>query len=232
MKKHSHIYFDLDHTLWDTDKNAEESLQEIFHELKLQEKGISAFDDFHTRYRNHNERLWGLYAENKVGKEAVRVHRFLHTLQEFDIHDQEVAHSIADRFMERTPYKKHLIEGAIGLLEQLHEKFHLSIITNGFKDAQYIKLKSSGLEKYFKDIFISEEVGIHKPDPKIFHHAMKSSSAGSASCCMMVGDSYQTDVFGALQSGLTPVHFNPGNEIVSDAPVITIRKLNEIIDHL
>ncbi len=232
MKKYSHIFFDLDHTLWDTDRNAEESLEEIYHELKLQDKGIGAFEDFHERYRSHNERLWGLYAENKVGKEAVRVHRFLHTLQEFDVHDHEVAHSIADRFLERTPFKKHLIEGALNLLEQLQGDFHLSIITNGFKDAQYTKMKVSGLDKYFKNIFISEEVGVHKPDPKIFHHAMKASGAGSAETCMMIGDSFQTDVFGALQSGITPVHFNPGKQTVSEAPVITIRKLSEIRDHI
>ena len=77
MKKHSHIFFDLDHTLWDTDRNAEESLREIFIDQQLKEKGIPDFEQFHICYKNHNERLWGLYAENKVGKDAVRVHRFL-----------------------------------------------------------------------------------------------------------------------------------------------------------
>ncbi|MBK9400998.1 MAG: noncanonical pyrimidine nucleotidase, YjjG family [Bacteroidetes bacterium] len=232
MKKHSHIFFDLDHTLWDTDRNAEESLREIFIDQQLKEKGIPDFEQFHICYKNHNERLWGLYAENKVGKDAVRVHRFLNTLQDFQIHDPNIAHQIADHFVERTPNRKHLIPGALELLDQLHGNYHLSIITNGFKEAQHIKLKASGLDKYFDTVFISEEVGVHKPDPKIFNHAVKQAGAVHVSDCMMIGDTYQTDVFGALNAGMTAVHFAPGIEKSHELPVITIRQLNEILEHL
>jgi len=232
MKKHSHLFFDLDHTLWDTDRNAEESLREIFEEQNLVEKGIPDFEQFHSRYQNHNERLWGLYAENKVGKDAVRVHRFLNTLQDFEIHRPEIAHEIADQFVQRTPYKKHLIPGAFALLDELHGRYHLSIITNGFKEAQHIKLKASGLDKYFNSVFISEEIGVHKPDPKIFTHAVKHAGAVHISDCMMIGDTYQTDVFGALNAGMTAVHFAPGIEKSHDQPVITIKRLEELLEHL
>ena len=89
-QKYSHLFFDLDHTLWDTDRNAEESLSEIFEELNLTQKGVPDFDTFHVQYKQHNERLWGLYSDNKVGKDAVRLHRFVHTLQDFDIHDDAI----------------------------------------------------------------------------------------------------------------------------------------------
>lgn len=228
MKKFTHIFFDLDHTLWDTDLNAEESLREIFEELELSKKGIPDFETFHTVYRQHNERLWGLYAENKVGKDVVRTHRFQHTLADFGIHNDNITETLAEEFVRRTPRKKNLLPGAIDLLEQLNGKYHLSIITNGFKEAQYVKLEHSGIRHFFDTVFVSEEVGVLKPDPEIFRIAMEKSGAISAADCMMVGDTYQTDIFGALNSGMTPVHYAPNHETEYAAPVITVRHLSEI----
>lgn len=231
-QRYSHLFFDLDHTLWDTDRNAEESLSEIFEELNLTQKGIPDFETFNAKYKAHNERLWGLYSDNKVGKDAVRLHRFVHTLQDFDIHDQEIANAIADEFVLRTPRKQYLIPGTLELLDALHTKYSLSIITNGFSEAQHVKLDASGLSKYFDAVFISEEVGVHKPDPKIFHHAAQHTDAKNISQCMMIGDTYQTDVFGALNAGMTAVHFAPNGNEKHNAPVITIRSLMELLEHL
>lgn len=231
-QKYSHLFFDLDHTLWDTDRNAEESLSEIFEELNLSQKGVPDFYTFHIQYKQHNERLWGLYSDNKVGKDAVRLHRFVHTLQDFDIHDDAIANSLADAFVMRTPHKQYLIPGTIELLEALHTKFSLNIITNGFKEAQHVKMNSSGLIKYFDTVFVSEEVGIHKPDPKIFHHAMQHSGAKKMEDCMMIGDTFQTDVYGALNAGMTAVHFAPHGKEKHNAPVITIRSLMELLEHV
>lgn len=232
MKKHIHLFFDLDHTLWDTDRNAEESLRELFDELNLLDKGIPGFDSFHSCYRAHNEKLWGLYAENKVGKDAVRLHRFQHTLHDFNVQDDTIAHTLADAFVERTPHKRHLIPGAIELLTQLHGKYKLHIITNGFKEAQHTKLNASSIGHFFEHVIISEEVGVHKPDPRIFHHAIELSGATHADECMMIGDTFQTDVFGALNAGFTAVHFAPNGNTEHEAPVITIRHLAELLDHL
>jgi len=228
MSTYTHLFFDLDHTLWDTDANAEESLRELFTELKLEERGVPGFDAFHDAYHRHNDRLWGLYAENKVGKEAVRNHRFQLTLQDFGIYDNSAAVMMADEFVRRTPHRKALIPGAIELLDVLKGRFNLSIITNGFREAQHIKMSASGLEPYFRHIFISEEVGCMKPDTRIFRHAMEASGAESPDHCMMIGDTYQTDVFGALQSGMLPVHLNSGDEPPHPSPVITIGSLHEL----
>jgi len=224
----THLFFDLDHTLWDTDMNAEESLRELFAELELESHGVPGFDAFHDAYHRHNDRLWGLYAENKVGKEAVKNHRFILTLQDFGIHDVNTAVFMADEFIRRTPHRTALIPGAIELLDELKGRYTLSIITNGFLEAQHIKMNASGLYPYFEHVFISEQVGCMKPDPKIFRHAMESAGATTASACMMIGDTYQTDVYGALQSGMVPVHLNPGDEPPHPAPVITIGNLLEL----
>jgi putative hydrolase of the HAD superfamily len=230
MKNVTHIFFDLDHTLWDTDKNSEESLQELFLELNLEQAGIPSFPVFHKQYRQHNQRLWGLYAENQVGKDAVRLHRFLHTLQDFGIHDDgETAKVIAEKFISITPYKLHLIAGAKELLSHLHGRYNLSIITNGFSESQYIKLKQSGIDIYFDHVFISEEIGINKPDPAIFHHAVKLSGALGIENCVMVGDTYETDIVGAISCGMKAVYLESSykNEQVNPS-VIKIKLLEEL----
>lgn len=232
MSIYTHLFFDLDHTLWDTDRNAEESLTELFQEFNLVASGIPDFNTFYTCYRTHNERLWGLYAENKVGRDAVRMHRFLHTLSDFGIEDEVIASRLADEFVARTPYRRHLIPGAVPLLESLAERYSLSIITNGFKEAQHIKLKSSGIDHFFDHVFISEEVGVHKPDPRIFQHAMQKAGASDPGTCIMIGDTFLTDVCGAVNAGLTGVHFDPKGMQVHAAPVITITKLEHLIGHL
>lgn len=228
MKNITHIFFDLDHTLWDTDRNAEESLRELFIELQLGEQGNCNFDEFHSAYRNHNNRLWGLYAENKVGREAVRIHRFQQTFQDFGIDDHAKVSQLADEFILRTPQKKHLIEGAHELLQHLSGRYKLNIITNGFRETQHIKLRGSHLLDYFEHIIISEEVGYHKPDPYIFKHAIELSGAASAKNCMMIGDTLPTDVLGALNAGWTAVYYAPKGETHPE-PVITIRSLSELM---
>lgn len=232
MSRYTHLFFDLDHTLWDTDRNAEDSLRELFQELGLEQQGIPGFDSFYTCYRAHNERLWGLYAENKVGRDAVRVHRFIHTLSDFGIDNDTLAHTLAGEFVARTPLRKHLIPGALDLLNALHGKFNLSLITNGFAEAQYVKIKASGIDHFFDHVFVSEEVGAHKPDPYIFHHAMKVSAASGPGACLMIGDTYQTDVCGAVNAGIRGVHFDPAGKYNHESTVITIRTLGALLEYL
>ncbi len=229
MKNITHLYFDLDHTLWDTDRNAEESLSELFHELELQSLGFSGFDKFHEVYKNNNEKLWGLYAENKIGKEAVRVNRFKNTFQEFGIDNDHLVNKLADQFISITPRKSNLIDGTIELLESIKGRYHLSIITNGFKESQHTKMQASGLHKYFEHVFISEVVGINKPDPGIFRYVMEATGASSPQNCLMIGDTYETDIVGALNAGMRAVHLMSGTKTGSaHRDVITIHHLKEL----
>lgn len=228
----THLFFDLDHTLWDTDRNAEESLRELFEELHLDEFGIPDFTTFHTTYQSHNARLWGLYAEKKVNKSDVRNKRFTDTLADFNISSSKLVESLSDEFIHRTPRKTHLIPGAESLLKSLEGKFRMAIITNGFPEAQYVKLECSGLSHYFNEIYISEEIGFIKPDPLLFKHAMHHSNAKHVDACMMIGDTYETDVYGALCVGMHAVHFNPKDEKPHPEPVITIRALEDLHTHL
>ncbi len=213
--KYKHVFFDLDHTLWDTDRNSEEALIELYEELNLLSHGFPNFQNFLGCYRSHNERLWGLYAENKVGRDAVRINRFRHTMADFNINNFELATLLSEEFIKRTPYKKHLIKNTIEILNYISGKYPVSIITNGFKESQDIKLTNSGLKDYFSHIFISEEIGFNKPDARIFEHAL-ITTATDFNEAIMIGDTYETDIIGAKAAGIDQVYFSstflPGKE--------------------
>ena len=225
---YNHLFFDLDHTLWDTDRNAMESLQEIYNELNLPDEKLPLFEDFYKTYKSHNEKLWGLYSENLIGKEAVRINRFRYTLEDFNIHDYKLAELFADEFIKRTPLKQHLMTDTIFVLDKLSLKYSMSIITNGFSESQQTKLSVSGIKKYFDHVFISEEVGFNKPDPRIFTHAM-SKTATTTDEVIMIGDTYETDVIGAQSAGIDQILFKQKTPVHHTA-TFKISKLIELLD--
>jgi putative hydrolase of the HAD superfamily len=228
-----YLFFDLDHTLWDTNKNSEDSLRELYIELNLKGYGIPSFEEFFQIYTKHNERLWGLYAENQIAKDVLRTNRFYLTFIDFQIDNNDLAHEIANEFIERTPRKPNLIEGAKELLEVLYKDYNLSIITNGFKESQHTKLMYSGIDHFFEksNVFISEELGFHKPDPSIFNHAMKTVGAHDKKDCFMIGDTFATDIVGAVNAGWNAIHYSPEGKVHHE-PIITVQKLMEITDCL
>ncbi len=228
MKNITHIFFDLDHTLWDTDKNAKESLQEIHQEIKIQENFNVSFDLFHATYQKHNDILWKKYAKHEVSKSDVRINRFKYSLEELNIFNDNINEFFASHFVSRTPLKKNLIEGAIELMDYVKDRYTLSIITNGFKEVQYIKMEESGLSKYFSHVFISEEVGYNKPSPDIFKHAMQTSGASIAENCLMIGDSLEADILGAIKAGMKAVYLNPESKNATENDFITVKSLKEI----
>ena len=229
MKNITHLFFDLDHTLWDTDKNAQESLKELHQEIKIQENHNISFDLFHATYQKHNDDLWKKYAKHEVSKEEVRINRFKFTLEDFNIFDDAINEFFASHFVSRTPLKKNLIEGAIELMDAIKGRYTISIITNGFKEVQYIKMEESGLKKYFDHIFISEEVGHNKPSPDIFKFAMNKSGADLAEKCLMIGDSMEADIHGAISAGMKAIHLCPKGELeISGKNHITVNTLHQI----
>jgi len=229
MKNITHIFFDLDHTLWDTDKNAKESLQEIHQEIKIQENFNVSFELFHATYQKHNDILWKKYAKHEVSKSDVRINRFKYSLEELNIFDDNINEFFASHFVSRTPLKKNLIEGAIELMDYVKDRYTLSIITNGFKEVQYIKMEESGLSKYFSHVFISEEVGYNKPSPDIFKHAMQTSGAINAENCLMIGDSLEAVILGAINAGMKAVYLSHESKNEStENNFITVNSLEEI----
>ncbi len=206
--KYKHIFFDLDHTLWDFNASAAHTFEMMYEYFQLVKMGVHSLDDFVSFYHIHNDAAWALYREGKMEKEILRNIRFELALKDFGIEDAVLAEKLADFYLYHAPRNVFLFPEAIETLSCLSKKYQLHIITNGFQEVQYIKLETSGMDVYFKEIITSEEAGVKKPDPGIFHYALKRAGA-IASESLMVGDDAEVDVAGALAVGMDAVFFNP-----------------------
>ena len=205
-----HLFFDLDRTIWDFDKNSTVALKWIIEDEKIPALKL-AFESFHIVYKEENAKLWDAYGRGLISKEKLRYARFENSLAKFSIYDEQVIKRFGDAYVELSPLQKHLIPGAINAIEGLKKMgFQLHIITNGFKEVQHMKLENCGLSAYFKEIICSEDVGVNKPNPDIFHHARKRANV-SASKSLMIGDDYHADIHGATAAGIRAIFFNPNN---------------------
>ncbi|NME71694.1 YjjG family noncanonical pyrimidine nucleotidase [Flammeovirga aprica] len=221
-----HIFFDLDHTLWDFEKNSEETLIALFEKYEIGKLGTSV-EEYLVAYKTTNHELWALYNFDKVTKEDIRLRRFPMVFEKLGIDVKHCPPNIGDEYLEICPTKPHLMEGTIPLLEALKEKYTLHIITNGFDKTQAIKLSSTGLGKYFEVVVTSESCGAKKPFPAIFQYALDQAGASKEES-VMIGDNPVTDIKGAKDFGLKTIYFGNGE---SEADV-EVRKLNEILNHL
>ncbi len=203
-----HLFFDLDRTLWDFDKNSEFALKQIISEEKLEQR-VGGFDEFHSIYIQENHRLWQLYGQGKLSKSILRYKRFQDSLSHFGLDDIELAKRMGDAYVELSPRQTQLFPNAIESLQELQSiGFQMHIITNGFSEVQYIKLENCGLIQYFDVIICSEVIGKNKPDPLIFAHALSEAKA-HPSKSLMIGDDYHADINGAIQSGMQALLFDP-----------------------
>lgn len=231
MKKYKHIFFDLDKTLWDFDKNSLETFTEIFNKYKLKEKSIPSLQEFIDKYTVHNIHLWDLYRNGDIEKKVLSVKRFENTLNDFGINDQELAKELASDYIYLSPLKTNLFPHTHETLEYLRNKYKLHIITNGFEEVQHRKIKAAGLGQYFDQIITSEEAAYKKPDQRIFEYALGKANAKSSES-LMIGDDMEIDITGARNSGLDQVFVNYSmiqhNEDVS-YEITEMKALKEIL---
>lgn len=205
---YEHIFFDLDSTLWDLEKNSHETLSELIDKYDLKRYEYFSADEFIVSFRIINEELWNAYRKDLVDRQALRVGRFIKALQKFSIEDEALVQKMSSDYSSIAPYKNNLLPYAIETLDYLKSKYHLHIITNGFEDIQDIKMKSSGLYDYFKEIITADNSGHKKPDPRIFNFALEKTKADMQKS-IMIGDSLEVDVLGAKAMGMESVYFNP-----------------------
>lgn len=226
------IFFDLDRTLWDFEKNAEITMKTIFSDLNL-ENHIESYEVFFEAYRKINLGYWQDYREGKVSKEKLKAYRFIDTLQLFGIHDTSIGETFGKRFVDESPYQTHLLPFAIELLEELQkESYHLHIITNGFVEVQHTKLKTCGIDKYFEQVLCSEEVGVNKPNPKVFYEALQRTKADISSS-IMIGDDLICDIGGAENIGMKAILYDPQNKHEETMNrVDSLQEIPEAILHL
>lgn len=206
--KYRHLFFDLDHTLWDFDSNARSTLQELHERLDLKRKGVDDFSLFHQRYLQHNERLWEKYRKGLIRQEELRTRRMALALLEFKIADEVLAKEMGTLFLELLPTRNILFPETIETLCYLRDAgYRLHLITNGFEVTQHSKLEYSGLKPFFTEVITSECSNCLKPQKEIFEYAFRKTGAEPGEC-IMIGDSIEVDIMGAVNAGIHQVHVN------------------------
>jgi putative hydrolase of the HAD superfamily len=227
MNSNRHLFFDLDRTLWDFEKNSQQALRILYSELGLKEK-IPNFYDFYNKYKNVNTDLWVLYGRGKLSKEQLRTTRFEKTLHKFGIVDEDLNLKLNEGYIELSPNQTNIFPHAIETLTDLkNDGFKMHIITNGFKEVQYRKLKNCGFEAFFDIIVCSEEVGKNKPAPEVFHHAMQKANA-IPSNSVMIGDDLRVDIVGGANAGMHTILFDPNKKYRKHCSDYQISSLNQI----
>jgi putative hydrolase of the HAD superfamily len=226
VRTYKHLFFDLDHTLWDFRTNSRVVLRGLYHDLELADHGVPAVEDLVEVYEEINAGLWERYERGQIDKDVLRALRFRNTLLRFGIRNDRLARNLGHEYLERTPRMDGLSDGAMALLRDLRPHFGIHIITNGFTTTQATKLTCSRIKDLMDHVITSEDAGANKPDPRIFHRAMRLAGA-AATDSLMIGDSVSADMEGARAVGMDHVHFAPQG---TGDPLAThrIRHLDEL----
>lgn len=222
-----HIFFDLDHTLWDFETNSNKTFEYIFDKNNI---NIN-FSDFKETYKPINAKYWKLFREDKVTKEELRYARLK---EAFDIlkfkTDNNIIETLSEDYITYLSNYNKLFGGAIEILTYLQAKYEMHIITNGFNEVQFRKLKNAKLLPFFNQIITSERVGVKKPNPKIFSYALNIANA-KAKESIMIGDNFEADILGAKNAGMHTIFCEFNGEIATEK-VISISNLMQIKNYL
>ncbi len=216
------VFFDLDHTLWDFEKNSALALENVF---KMQDISID-MSDFLQLYIPINREYWERYRKDEIDQNELRFGRLKDTfdLMELVIDDHVIVY-LSEQYLHYLPKYNHLYEGAIEILDYLRPKYNLHIITNGFAKIQENKLNNSSITHYFKTITNSEMAGVKKPNAKIFDYALNLAETKKENS-IMIGDCIEADVGGALDAGMDAIFFNENKVPVAE----NIKQVNHLLE--
>ncbi len=208
MAKYKHLFFDLDHTLWDFDKNSEKTLRQLYDEYDLTAKGVTDFDAFYANYIVHNDKLWERYRNGFIKRDELRWKRMWLALLDFKIGDTALAHELSTAYLEILPTQSLLMPHAKEVLDYCKGKYEMHLITNGFETTQRLKLQYSGIAYYFQELITSEKSNSMKPHPEIFAYALQATGAKPEES-VMIGDAVDIDIAGAINVGWDTIYYNP-----------------------
>ena len=229
---YKHIFFDLDHTIWDFETNSGLTLKVMYEEFNLPGKGVGPYEEFRVIYKEHNHRLWDRYTKGFIKQDELRWKRMWHTLLDYKIGDADLAKQISQRYLEVLPIQKELFPYTTEVLTYLlDKKYLLHIISNAFEEVQHLKLRNSGLSPYFKEIITSEGCNYVKPQKEIFEYAMSKAGA-SLNESIMIGDNEEADILGAVNTGMDSIYVNHINDEKDSKATYTVYHLKELEDIL
>jgi len=213
--------------LWDFESNSAKAFEFIFKESNINVN----IEAFLYHYKPINLKYWKLYREERVSKKVLRYNRLKETfdLLSYKISDTQIDY-LSTVYIDNLPNYNLLFQGTTEILDYLFSKYKLHIITNGFEEVQIKKMRTSGILQFFDKVITSESVGVKKPNPKIFHHAMELAET-SATNSIMIGDNYEADILGAKQVGMQTIHFKDHHKTRKNG-IINITDLLEIKQYL
>lgn len=227
MKSYACVLFDLDHTLWDYEANAEETLRDLYSRYRMEDRGVTSFRYFLETFRRVNLDLWDRYDRGLIGQEVIRTERFDRVFRETGVEDTRGSMDFSATYLRELPQKKNLLPQAREILDYLHPRYPLTIVTNGFEETQFAKIESAGIGHYFAHIITSQRAGSKKPSPKIFEFAL-AQTGHRAQDAVMIGDNLQTDIAGAADAGIDTIFYNPGRSIHQATVTHEITHLQEL----
>lgn len=228
---YSTIFFDLDHTLWDYDASARETLHELYTEYNLLDRGIHRFEDFHQHFKTVNRELWYLYDHGKIDSEAIRKERFKQILERLDAYEEVLSGNLSEDYLNSCPRKGYLMPGALEALQHLVKRYSLTVITNGFEDIQRIKMEASNITSFFDHIITSQKAGFKKPAKEIFQFALGENRIRSNQA-VMIGDNLLTDIAGARNAAIDTIFFNPEkveHSVTVKHEIVHLNELSELL---
>jgi YjjG family noncanonical pyrimidine nucleotidase len=227
--RYQHIFFDLDHTLWDFEKNSSESLTEVFHQLALHNYGVTSLDIFIECFLRVNTELWAAFDRGDLHHTYIREHRFRLVFEQIGVECPSNHPEIGALYLQKLPDKKHLLEGALELLHYTAAAgYGMHIITNGFNEVQAKKIASSQIAHFFENVITFENANAKKPDRRIFEFALEAARATPEES-LMVGDNWIADILGARQVGMDTAYYNPAGLKFDESPTFDIRRLQDLM---
>ena len=234
MTHHRNIFIDLDDTIWDFTANSHVSLEIMYRDLDIA-RIYPDYDAFSSAYYAKNSELWALYHHGKIEKDFLIIERYAHLLRTIGYNDidNRLAQRMNEYYLDTLALQTQLVPYAIELLDYLTRRgYNLYILSNGFIEVQHKKLQSAGIEDYFERMVLSDEIGINKPDRRLFDYALEVTHSQAADT-LMIGDKYDADILGAMQAGWGQIYFDRNHRgITAQKPQHTVHSLKEVMDIL
>lgn len=220
------IFFDLDDTIWNFSANSTLSLHKLYEISPILRKLFKSVEEFIEIYHRYNSLMWDLYSKGLVSTKELKVERWRRTLstRQFEVLTA-VCEELDTNYLDILAEGTEMIPGIKDMLKRLQKKYMLAVLSNGFSKTQYKKLRFSGLDQYITRTMVSEEIGINKPNPKIFEYAINET--GATPPFLMVGDHPETDIYGAMKAGWNVIWFNPQEK---EFPISLERMIEEGVD--
>jgi YjjG family noncanonical pyrimidine nucleotidase len=232
IKAYKHLFFDLDHTLWDFEANAHECLIEMYDSFDMKSLGAEDIGVFCEKFSEANHYYWALLEAKQTTVDVVKKKRFQAAFEKLNIYiEEDLSLEMTEVFIKLLPSKTKLIAGTIDILNYLKPRYQMHILSNGFEKIQIQKMQSSGIDHYFDKLITNEKAKALKPDKVIFNYALTYANA-SLSNSLMIGDNYIADIKGAMNAQFDTVFYNPAKQEIQEKPTFEIFNLIEIKDFL